>query len=286
MGIAYFEIMKLRTGAGFLLISFCYASLVHGLFDAIIFSRSMLAFLIMVICFSRRWALSVLSYSTAKSPFRPEIKAFIGQCRTERKTGLECLNCGSLNDKDTYVGKGFFVQKCDQCPYYIATKGSLFRMFRFFGSAFDDPDPYYWDAKFHNLPYSRLYKGNYVSDPKKLAFFLLDEFGEALNEFNRSRIRDFESNWWFPKKLRSSADIEQAPNGLPDKEKPKNESATKNPIAITTVLMSVIIGTIYASTSFDRGHWVTFIFIGYPILMFLYLAIFLLVKRFLKNRKT
>lgn len=285
MGIAFFEIMKLRTGAGFLLFSFCYASLIHGLFDAILFSQWILAFLFMVICFSRRWTLSVLSYSTAKSPFRPDIKAFIGQCRTERKTGLECLSCGSLNDKDTYVGKGFFVQKCDQCPNYIATKESLFRIFRFFGSVFDNPAQYYWDAKFHNLPYSRLYKGNSVSDLKNLAFFLLDEFNDALNELNRSTIRDFESNWWFPKKLRSAPDIGETQNGLAEGEKTNNESATKNPIVITTLLMIVIIGTIYASTSFDWEHWFTFIFLGYPFIIFLYLIFFLLVKLLLKKRK-
>jgi hypothetical protein len=239
----------------------------------------------MVVCFSRRWTLSVLSYSTAKSPFRSDIKAFIGQCRTERKTGLECLNCGSLNDKDTYAGKGFFVQKCDRCPNYITTKESLFRIFLFFGSVFDNPAQYYWDAKFHNLPYSRLYKGNSVSDLKNLAFFLLDELNDALNELNRSTIRDFERNWWFPKKLRSAPDIEEIKNGLADGEKAYNESATKNPIVITTLLMIVIIGTIYVSSSFDWEHWFTFIFLGYPFIIFLYLIFFLLVKLLLKKRK-
>jgi RsiW-degrading membrane proteinase PrsW (M82 family) len=277
MGIAFFDIMKLRTGVGILLVSFCYASLVHGLFDAILFSKWILAFLFLVICFSQRWALSLLSYTTAKSPFRRDLKAFIENCKTERKTGLECLNCGNINDKDTYIAQGFSIQKCDQCPSYISTKDSLFKLFRFFGSVFKDPTQYYWDAKFYNRPYSTLYKGNSVSDQKNLAFFLLDELNEALNELNRSIVTDFERNWWFPKKLRSAPDTEESKN--------HEDTGSKNPLFITTLLMGVIITLVFTLVDLDRESWFALLFLGYPFLIFFYLILYLLVKLFVKTRK-
>lgn len=283
MGIAFFEIIKLRTGALFLLVSFCYASLIHGFFDAILFSKWVLVFLFIVICFSSRWTLSVLSYSTAKSPFRPELKAFIGQCRTDRRTGLECLNCGSLNDKDTYTGNSFFIQKCDQCTNYIATKDSLFRIFRFFGSVFDNLAQYYWDAKFHNLPYSRLYKGNSVSDLKNLAFFDLDELNEALKELNRSTIKNFERNWWFPKKLRSIPDKEEAERSKDKGETDYTGAWNTNPLLIAAILMIFIVGFVLAQI--ERDAWFAFFFLGYPFIIFLYLILYLLVKWIVKGRK-
>jgi RsiW-degrading membrane proteinase PrsW (M82 family) len=193
MGIAFFEIVKLRTGAGILMASFCYASFVHGLFDAIVFSKWILPVLLMVIWFSRIWALSLLNYTTAKSPFRRDLKAFIKNSQAQRRKGLECLNCGSLNDKDTYPAKDFSVQKCDQCPRYIATKYSLFKIFHVFGSTFEDLSPHYEEAKYYNRQYSTLIKANWVSDEKNVANFLLEELNDVLNELNRFMITNFES---------------------------------------------------------------------------------------------
>jgi hypothetical protein len=277
MGIAFFDIMKLRTGVGILLVSFCYASLVHGLFNAIIFERWILVFLGILMCFSRAWALSLLSYTTAKSPFSTDLKNFIANSKTQKITGLECLNCRSINDKDTYVGKRFFIQKCDQCPSYISTKDSLFKIFCFFGSVFKDPTRYYWDAKFYKRPYSTLYKGNSVSDQKNLAFFLLDELNEALNELNRSTVTNFERNWWFPKKLRSTPDTEESKN--------HEDTRSKNPLFITTLLMVVIITLVIALVDLDRESWFGLLFLGYPFLIFFYLILYLLVKLFVKTRK-
>jgi hypothetical protein len=242
-----------------------------------VITQWILVFLFMAFCFSYRWTLSVWRYTTAKSPFRTDLKAFIESNASQRKTGLECLNCGGLNDKDTYAGKGFFVQKCDQCPNYIATKESLFRIFRFFSSIFSDPNQYYWDAKFHNLPYSRLYKGNSVSDLKNLAFFNLDELNEALHELNRSAINDFESNWWFPKELRSAPDTEESGN--------REDALGKNPLFIATVLMGVIFAAVYVSVNLDGPAWFTVFFVGYPFIIFLYLILYLLAKLFVKKRK-
>jgi hypothetical protein len=118
-----------------------------------------------------------------------------------------------------------------------------------------------------------------------LAFFLLDEFNDALNELNRSTIRNFESNWWFPKNIRSAPVIEETKNGPAVGEKTNYESAAKSPIVITTLLMIVIIGTVYVSTSFDWEQWFTFIFLGYPFVIFLYLIFYLLVKLLVKKRK-
>lgn len=283
MGIAFFEIVKLRTGVGFLLASFCYAILVHGLFDAIIFSKWILPFLFMVIWFSRIWALSLLSYTTAKSPFRQDLKAFVENSQAQRKKGLECLNCGSLNDKDTYSAKDFSIQKCDQCPRYIATKYSLFKIFHVFGSTLENLTPYYEEAKFYNRQYSTLIKANWVSDEKNLANFLLEELNDVLNELNRFMITNFERYWWFPKRLRSISVVEETKNGKATGGIDIQETLRRNPIIIATHLMAVIVGLVFASI--DQEFWLGLSILGYPLIIFLYLIVYLLVKLVVKKRK-
>jgi hypothetical protein len=118
-----------------------------------------------------------------------------------------------------------------------------------------------------------------------VANFLLEELNDVLNELNRFMITNFESYWWFPKRLKSIPVVKETKNGPAGGEKTKKESAAKNLIFITTLLMIVIIGTIYVSTSFDWQHWFTFIFAGYPFIIFLFLILYLLVKFFVRKGK-
>ena len=203
MGIAFFVLMRLKTGGGLLIVSFLYASLVHGLYDAIIFQQWIFIFLILLMWSTWRWTLSMLSYTAAKSPFRPSLKGFIQHYgKIERMNGIECLSCGDRSDKDTIRGHGFVIQRCGRCQSYVTTKPSLFRIFKFFGSGLDGLKKHYSAATTGYRQYSTLYKGNQVSDDKRIAVFRLDELHQALIEFNQTIIDKFESRWWFPKRLR------------------------------------------------------------------------------------
>lgn len=203
MGIAFYMMMKHKTGFVLFFVSYFYASLVHGMWDAIVFHHLIVLFSLLLFLFTWRWTLSLLSYTAAKSPFKPSLKDFINNHgKIERSKGIECLGCGDKTDKYSFKGKGFVIQKCNRCQGYLANKNSLFRMFRFFGSGLKDLKKHYLKGKTHNRPYSTLYKGNYVSDDKQVAFFYLDELNDALNEFNQSIIEKIESRWWFPERLR------------------------------------------------------------------------------------
>ena len=206
MGIAFYIVVKHRVGYSLLFVSFLYASIVHGLYDAIIFQGWMLFVMILLMKISWRWAMTILSYTTSKSPFRKELKEFIeGYHQPEIMKGIECLNCGSKNDKQSFRHNKIILQQCDQCPAYVTTKNYLFDIFHFFGSSFKDLSEHYLDSEIHEKKYSTLYKGNYVSDDKNLAYFNLNELNDALITFNQSTIDNFEKNWWFPTKLRNQA---------------------------------------------------------------------------------
>lgn len=203
MGISFYVIIKYRTGMVLLLVSYLYASIIHGLFNTIIFHGWLFVLLLFLMTLSKDWAFSLLSYTAAKSPFKKSLKEFIesyGETRQEK--GLECLHCGSKNNKETFRSGKIYFQKCDQCQSYVCNKGHIFHIFRHFSSSFGRVTDRYWDAKLHNRQYSTLHKGNCISDEKGLASFSLDEFDMALNEVQESYIHNFENKWWFPDKLK------------------------------------------------------------------------------------
>ena len=259
MGIAFYILMRLKTGIRFFLLSYFYASFVHGLYNAIIFHKWLIIFLIVLIGLSWRLALSLLSYTTAKSPFRKNLKQFIQDYeKSQSREGLECLSCGSKNNKATFQANGIVIQKCDQCPSYLTTKDSLFRIFHFFGSIFSNLMPHYRHGQFYNKRYSTLYKGNWISEKKRIAYFYLDELNEVLDELNQSIIDNIESKWWFPERLKLLHDY-------------KEETGAKA-LWISTFSMLLILGFILVIMSSESKS--SLLVIGVPFFMLFYSIVY------------
>lgn len=202
MGLAFYVLVKFKRGVLLLLISFSYAILVHGLFDGIIFHSWLLIFLILVIKLSYHSALSLISYTTAKSPFRPKLHQFLKSIdKSSLEKGIECINCGNLDNKETTkIGK-IKIQKCPDCGNFVATVNSLYYIFHHLGSDFRNLTQHYKFKSIYQTKFSTLFKGNYISDRKKIGFFKIDELEEALELFNQKLIKDTENQWWFKKGL-------------------------------------------------------------------------------------
>ena len=92
--------------------------------------------------------------------------------------------------KSTFKCGNIVIQKCSSCSHYVTTRDSLFYIFHNFGSTFKNLSCYYGAAdKSHENLYT-LYKGNYVSEGKKIAFFDLDQLNTALEEFTNKSIQN------------------------------------------------------------------------------------------------
>ena len=199
MGIAFYTVMKMHKGLSLLLFSFLYASFVHGIFDAIIFNGLYFIFLIILLRLAHSFALSLLNYSTAISPFRETIKDFVlNYSNPEKNKGLKCINCGSKEKKDTYKFDKIQIQKCDNCASYVTTRDSLYYIFHHFGSNFKNLTQYYKNNHIYKNKYSVLFAGNSIDEKSGLAYFNLDELGNALEDFNKKIIKEKEDKWWFP----------------------------------------------------------------------------------------
>lgn len=190
MGIAVYSLAKFRFGWGLLLFSFTFAFVGHGLYDLIIFENLNALLMSLIIWISYVFAISLVAYCAALSPFRKTLKEFIESYENpESGPGLECVNCGNKEDKETYRLEGIVVQRCHSCGYYLSSKASLFRMFRHFGAQFRKLHKYYWPAENSKAAFSVLYDANYVSDEKKVAYFDLDELNNVLEKFTLDTIQ-------------------------------------------------------------------------------------------------
>lgn len=194
MGLAVFSIVRNKSGWVLLGASLFYAIIVHGVYDLIIFNQFFLVILLLIIKVAHSWALSLLGYSTAVSPYRTSLKDFIeNHDNPKEEKGIECLHCGDKNDKHTFKLGSIIIQKCNNCSFYVTTRDSLFTIFHHFGSSFKNLSHYYGSAGKANSGLSTLHEANYISDQKKIAYFNLEDLSEALEKFTIAAVKTMPS---------------------------------------------------------------------------------------------
>jgi len=201
MGLACYLLAKTRGAFLMLPLAYIYACLVHGLYDAVIFTGWALLFLLIVIKIAHTWTLTLLSYATARSPFRRSLKSFIAKYPSPAvERGIECLHCGNSEPKTTYrLGKAS-IQKCGECDHYVTTKSGLLKLFAFFAATFRGfPAEHYWRPAITGKKYSTLYRNNWLSEKKGIASFTLDQLSDAVDELNEETVKKMEDRWWFPR---------------------------------------------------------------------------------------
>jgi RsiW-degrading membrane proteinase PrsW (M82 family) len=198
MGLAFFQVVKGKARMIVLLIALLYGSIVHGIYDLAILMGWTFWVLIVLAWLSFWWVMKLLSYTSATSPHRRSLTEFVAVSEEPSiEPGLECLNCGSKNDKSTYRQGRIVFQKCDCCSAYVIGRKALFQLFRHYGGAFGRLGKYYYPAVPGEGEFASFYGGNYISAEKELAFFFLDELNEALETMNRVVITRHERNSLF-----------------------------------------------------------------------------------------
>lgn len=206
MGLAFY--LLLQSWRAWLMVPFAYvyASLIHGIFDLIIFNQWVFLVLLAVIRLAHYWTLCLLGYATAQSPFRKSLETFIASYdRQVEEVGIECLYCGNMKPKITYrIGKER-IQRCE-CGNFITTKSGLLQIFNFFAALFRQfPGKYYWTPLVTGEKYSTLYEANWLSEEKQIAYFNLHDLSEAVEKMNTETIANIDRRWWFPRRTASRA---------------------------------------------------------------------------------
>lgn len=202
MGLGFYYYKKGILRFRFLVLTFVYACITHGIYDLIIFNGWSLIFFIMLLQLSYRALMWNLEYTSARSPFRVSLKEFIDTYKKpEMSDGIICAACHSKGEKLTYQFEKSKIYKCDGCEYYITSKDSIFAVFHFFGGLFGRLSKWYIKPEKNKTPYGTLFSANKVFEKEKLCLFKLDELNEYIKMLRASKIANFESRWWFKNNL-------------------------------------------------------------------------------------
>ena len=196
MGLAFYNVIAYKWGFRFLLLSLIFSSLAHGVYDLMLFNGVAIPFVILLLILAYKYGLIFLRYCSVISPFRETLYSIIyNYDNPEIEDGLTCLHCGSTHDKVTFKYRDFMIQKCDSCDYFITTKKSLDKIFQYFGAVFKSLKN--MEKKSLENRFATLYGGNYFSTEQGLAFFDIDEFDNAIEDFVLGHIQTLEKQFWF-----------------------------------------------------------------------------------------
>jgi transcription elongation factor Elf1 len=196
MGAAFYSYMAENSGYKKLLFTFFIASIIHGLYDAILFNQFSIFLLVIIIGLNAKELKNLLENSNARSSFRKSLTEFIQSYQNSRfESGLECINCGSKSLKLTYKLDSITIQKCNNCDYYIAPESSIFRIFLHFGSCFRDMTKYFYSTGIKNKKFAVLLYENRIDESKKIGIFDLKNFSNYLDKLNDFiKVADIDSN--------------------------------------------------------------------------------------------
>ena len=197
MGLAYYHAVRSRGGWGMLLFVYTVASIYHALYDIVVSYWFFLPGLFFILAGALSWMYRILGYTTAQSPFRTSLKAFIENVQApEQQRGLECLNCGNARPKPTYTKGRIKVQQCGDCGFYLCHPESLIHLIRHFGSLFGNVDRVIRKHSGLKKSSERTLDGLQTDPERRLVSFHLDTLSESLEKLNQNLIRKTEKKWW------------------------------------------------------------------------------------------
>ena len=202
IGLAFYICIRNPKAYGLLIAALVYASVVHGIYDLVIFNGWTIFILTLVIWFALKMTYAFLGYATAKSPFRTSLSIFI-QTHTapEKKAGLACLACGSTNPKQTSCLGKERIQKCDGCRCHVTTRKGLFNILHHFAPACARLKSRIREQPDQDRQILTLLGDAMLSKSRNLACFELGALNAVLEQHNHSTIAKMESHWWFPEYL-------------------------------------------------------------------------------------
>lgn len=190
MGLAFYERKKRKAGIKPLLIAWIVSSVLHGLYDLIIFEKLGIIVLIFLFIYMRRIIVELLNYTRAKSPFRSSLVAFV--LNTEPETSdktIACTRCNSGIGNKQWKLQKIRIQQCDTCGAYISTLETLVHIFAFFGSTLLI---YRTAARKTKEGTITLVGGNTVDRHRKLAYFDIWDLHSVTEQLNQRQIDHFE----------------------------------------------------------------------------------------------
>jgi len=205
MGLAFYLWLQNRRSYPLLIAAFCYASVVHGIYDLLIFNGYLIVIIGLTIWLVYKFAATLLGYATAKSQFRCSLYSYLTAApHVSPLTGQPCPICGNKAEKSTWFLFSNKIQKCDQCGNFVTTAAGLRTILHHFAAA---PAKSFLGQPLI-IKQSQTDRANppaiMESTDRKVSGFNLSALNRLIENSNHQTIERVESRWWFSKRWLSS----------------------------------------------------------------------------------
>lgn len=187
MGLAFYVWVQRPHRWGLLVLTWLYASLIHGLFDAGVYIEGDWGTLLFwgSMSVSLAIGIGVVDFATALSLFRPTFKEYIASVgQPGIKGGIPCEHCGDKQDKKFYDHRYFDFCQCSACGKFLLEGAQLDRVYQYFAS-----------TGF----------GGKKTWTRKIDYFSLQALHDLLEQARKDHIETYTGRflpvrWFYPKK--------------------------------------------------------------------------------------
>ncbi len=201
MGLAFYFWLQNRRAYPLVIAAFCYAVVVHGIYNLIIFKEYLIFLLAIAIWLMYKFSKMLLDYATAKSNFRYSLHFYL--TTTPHKylfTGPPCPICENKAVKSTWILLSKKIQKCDVCGHYLTTLAGFRAILHHFAAA--PAKSFLGRPLIYKQPIKNQANQQYLvkNDDHNVLGFDLSVLNRHIEISNNKVIKRIESHLIFPKR--------------------------------------------------------------------------------------
>lgn len=192
IGYAWYRYKRENKPFSTVILALVFASVLHGIFDALAFSPWLNFLLLLYLYLIIRQTLRIVQYTNVVSPFRPGFATLLDSSAGEATEGIECPNCGSVAPKELFRNKYFTSSRCDSCGYHIASRADIRKIFRIFAPEYKRLGRKLRPARFSDeRTLMSVYGSAFFGGDGRSGFFRVGELADTLQAINDELVARF-----------------------------------------------------------------------------------------------
>jgi len=192
MGYAFYRYKKENKPFKVILYALIIAALLHGIFDALAFSRYIRLFLLIYLWAIIYQSLMLLQYTNIVSPYKPVFDKLFETPDEHGVPDMECPFCKSRGYKDRFTNTYFTAYKCNDCGFHFSTLKHLEGIFRSFAPEYRRFRRKIFPVKLHDgKRYLSVYGTAFFENEAHMGFFRVADVNERMNLINQTLVERF-----------------------------------------------------------------------------------------------
>jgi RsiW-degrading membrane proteinase PrsW (M82 family) len=192
IGYAWYRYIKENKSFRVVVIALLAGSILHGIFDALAFSRFVRFLLLIYLYIIMNQSLKLVQYSNVLSPFRPSFKELFDTPADNLAEGRQCPYCKSSAPKALYSNRYFTAYRCHSCGFYICSVRDIEKIFRIFAPEYKRFTRKIVPVRLKNdKDYLSVYGAAFFEQSGRMGFFMVDDVAKQLQLLNETLISHF-----------------------------------------------------------------------------------------------